>query len=88
MVDAIVKRHQSPTEWCKAQMAKYVEFARQIWITNGEKYENLHKDVMMTEIKSFFDSDTIKPIISELGYYYYYLYSYTYIYTFHYYISY
>ena len=67
MVDAIVKQKMSPTAWCTLQIAKYAEYARQLWIMNGEKYENLHKEVMMDEIKSFFDQDTIKPIITELG---------------------
>ena len=58
MVDALVKQKISPTAWCQSQMSKYAEYARQLWIMNGEKYENLHKEVMMNEIKSFFDSDT------------------------------
>ena len=67
MVDAIVKQKMSPTKWCESQLAKYAEYARQIWIMNGEDYENLHKEVMMDEITSFFHPDTIKGIITELG---------------------
>ena len=67
LIDEIVKHHKSPAEWCKAQVSKYVEYARQIWICGGEKYHNLNKVTMAEEIATYFHVDTIKSIIAEIG---------------------
>ena len=67
MVDAIIKEKMAPKAWCKLQLCKYAEYARQLWINNGEKYENLHKGEMIKEISAFFTPGVIKDIITELG---------------------
>ena len=67
LIDDIVNQKMSPTLWCQKKVATYVEYARQIWISNGDRYERLNKEVMQTEIKSFFGVDTIKRIITEIG---------------------
>ena len=73
LIDYVVKQRKSPVDWCAQKISQYAEYARNIWIANGDKYERLNKEELMADINSFFGVDTIKKIVTEIGIYLLYL---------------
>ena len=52
---------------CDTKLELYAEHARLIWKENGEKWDNLNIETMVSEIKSFFQPKSIKNILDGLA---------------------